>query len=242
METYNQTIHYPDKAEIDQLYKLINVADYDPSSRRELLRRLKFINKKKSISIEKWRYYCIEKLDEFLDPIIVVFLILFSSLIFRRADWVRIIFLVLAFLIAYIHWLKSQRSKNVEDAMARKDKANSMIIEHADLLYPYIGNVFDFKYRYIEKQIDDIKRTKINMYVFTEIDNLEFVFEKSRSGLIEDNYIVRAIKIFVTRSENAGFFRTARKLIISGRYNEDFTHAAKHLLYVGHLCSSQFKR
>ena len=123
----------------------------------------------------------------------------------------------------------------------RKDKANSMIVEHTELLFPYIRNVFGFDAQFTEQHLDDIRRAKIDMYVFTEIDNLEFVFDKSRAGLIEDNYTVRAIKIFVARTENEGFFNVARRLIVSGRYNEDFAQAAVKLLYVGRFDSSKLE-
>jgi|SRR6056297_3680700 len=236
MNLKNQNILPPDKKTIEELDKLYRVADSDHISLVEFLQRLNFIKSSKRLSLFK-RYIngLINFLDTYLDPISVVGLTILSALIFKNVNCVRMVFLVLAFIITYIHWLKSQRSKNVEDAMARKDKANSMIIDNAELLYPYIGNVFDFRYRYREKQIDQIKLTKINMYVFTEIDNLEFVFEKSRSGLIEEIYALRAIKIFIARAENKGFFRIAQRLLETGRYNDEFKNSVQHLLYLGRL-------
>ena len=221
--------------EIDILYKLIDVADDRVAERLELLFRLKFIAGFKILY--GWRTSVLDKLDTCLDPIAVVIFALLVAVIDKQ--WGRIVFFTLAFLVAYIRWIKSQRSKNVDDAMTRKDKANSMIIDHAELLLPYVGNVFDFEARYAQQHLDDIKRAKIDMYVFTEIDNLEFVFDKSRAGLIEDKYTLRAIKIFVARAENEGFFNVARKLIFSGRYNVDFTRAAENLLYVGRFDSSK---
>ncbi len=228
----------PDRTEINTLYQLINVADNSVAARFELLFRLKFIFG--SINIYKARFYVLNILDTYLDPIVAVVITLLISAIDQK--WGSTVFFILAFLVAYVRWVRSQRNENVEDAIMRKDKANSMIVEYTELLFPYTGNVFGFEARYTEQHIDDIKRAKIDMYVFTEIDNLEFVFDKSRARLIEDRYTVRAIKIFVARAENEGFFNVARRLIVSGRYNEDFSQAIVKLLYVGRFEPSRLTK
>ena len=71
------------------------------------------------------------------------------------------------------------------------------------------------------------------MYVFTEIDNLEFVFDKSKPGLIQPEHALRAIKIFLARCENVGFEHMARELIPKGRYNRQFVRCVEKLLNVG---------
>jgi len=231
------TYQRPDITETKSLYQLINVADHSVTARLKLLFRLRFISGQENLY--KARFYVLKKMDTYLDPIAVVIITLLVAAIDQ--EWGRIAFFTLAFLVAYVRWGRSQRNENVKDAMIRKDKANSMIVEHTELLFPHTGNVFGFEARYAEQNLDDIRRAKIDMYVFTEIDNLEFVFDKSRAGLIEDEYIVRAIKIFVARAENEGFFKVAQRLIVSGRYNEDFAQAAVKLLYVGRFDSSKLE-
>lgn len=232
------TYQRPDITEIKFLYQLIKVADHSVTARIELLSRLRFISEPKNLY--KVRFYVLKILDTYLDPILAVIITLFVAAIINP-KWGSIAFLTLTFLIAYIRWVRSQRNENVEDAIMCKDKANSMIVEHTELLLPYIENVFGFEAQYTEQHLDDIRRAKIDMYVFTEIDNLEFVFDKSRAGLIEDHYTVRAIKIFVTRTENEAFFNVARRLIVSGQYNENFAQAAVKLLYVGRFDSSKLE-
>jgi hypothetical protein len=75
----------------------------------------------------------------------------------------------------------------------------------------------------------------IDMFVFGEIDNLESVFKKLTYDLIEEEYALRAIKIFVARAENDRFGRSAYNLIKKGRYNATFRRAVIKLIYVGHL-------
>jgi len=223
----NLTHQRPDITEIKSLYKLIKVADHSVTARYDLLFRLRFISDPKYLY--KARFYVLKILDTYLNPIVVIIITLFVAAI--NLKWGNITFFILTFLIAYIRWVRSQRNENVEDAIMRKGKANSMIVEHAELLFPYIGNVFGFEAQYTEHHLDDIRHAKIDMYVFTEIDNLEFVFDKSRAGLIEDNYIVRAIKIFVARTENEGFFnvglfRFSLMCHICGSFSHRATNAA----------------
>lgn len=147
----------------------------------------------------------------------------------------RFALLLLGSFVAYYQWVRTKQNRSVEDAMGRKDKVNKLIIDNSNILLPYVGNVFDCDIRYAEKRLEDDERVKIDMFVFAEIDNLEFVFDKSTYGLIEEEYALRAIKIFVARAENEQFARSALRLIVNGRYNATFRRAAIKLIYVGHL-------
>lgn len=137
--------------------------------------------------------------------------------------------------VAYHQWVSTKQNRSVEDAMGRKDNANKLIIDNPNILLPYVGNVFDFDIGYAQKRLENEERVKIDMFVFAEIDNLEFVFDKLTYDLIEEEYVLRAIKIFIARAKNEGFARSALRLIIKGRYNAAFQQAVKKLIYVGHL-------
>lgn len=222
--------------DVDVLHKLLDVADSSSKSREELLNRLGFISRKRSITRIQFDKFLI-LLDGYLNIIVSIAIIYpIVAFIFQ----IKKLSLLLTFIVitsAYLRWSRNQRSKNVDDALKRKDIANSMILQNKDLLSPYVGNVFSTTEQYVEKNLSNKDLITIDMYVYTEIDNLEFVFEKSRAHLIEDQYVVRAIKIFVARAENKGFYNVAKRLIKSGKYNEKFSGAVLRLLFVGQIMS-----
>jgi hypothetical protein len=71
------------------------------------------------------------------------------------------------------------------------------------------------------------------MYIFSELDNLEFIFQKAKFGLIYPEFAYRAVKIFIARAENDKFARRASQLVKSGRYNEDFQNLVTELIQIG---------
>jgi hypothetical protein len=146
---------------------------------------------------------------------------------------------VLGFWIGYTRWELAEKNRNVDDTIKRKELANKMMVENAAVLLPYVGDAFDVESRYAETQVTDHDRIKVQMYVFTEIDNLEFVFDKVKSGLIQELQALRAIKILLARCENDNFERMARRLLERGRYNTDFVMCVRVLLNVAHWTRSQ---
>lgn len=222
--------------EINVLRKLLYVADSSSQSREELLYRLGFLVRKRPVYIIFFNNFLI-RLDEYLNlfvSIAVIYAIIAIILPIKKFS------LLITFVVvtsAYLRWLRNQRSKNVDDAIKRKDIANSMISQNKELLFAYVGNVFSTTEQYVERNLPNKELITIDMYVYTEIDNLEFVFEKSRAHLIEDQYVVRAIKIFVARAENEGFHNVAKRLIDNGRYNEKFSDAVLKLLSIGQKIS-----
>jgi hypothetical protein len=151
-----------------------------------------------------------------------------------NAPAAQLTFLFLGFILTWARWQRVERNRNVEDAMARKDKANEMIFSNARILAGYVGNVFSLDLQCGTTRVDNEERIKMDMFVFMEIDNLEFVFDKSRTGLIEPEYAVRAMKIFTARSENLRFAGAAHRLVVQGRYNDEFREAVIKLIFVGH--------
>ena len=223
-------IDKPRKKDIKKIIELIDTAEEYPEHLSELLYTLKFIPG--PLKLHQFRRYIYFLLDKYLDPIIAVALSTIA-LIVIDVEFSKLFFLILAFLITFVRWIRKQRSEYVKDAMERKDRTNSMIINYPLELEPYTANVFDSESKYEASKHGPEKRAIINMYIFSELDNLEFVYDKSRAGLLEDAYTFRAIKIFLSRSENTGFFRVAVSLIKSGRYNDEFKRVIEFLLKIG---------
>lgn len=177
-------------------------------------------------------------LDKFVRrPSSVVMLPIFAYSIIPGSA--TLIFAVLAFWAGYERWMLAEKNRNVDDAIRRKELANKMIIDHANILRPFVSNVFEMEERFSNTMLKPEERVRLHMYIFTEIDNLEFVFDKARSGLILPQYALRAIKIFAARCENFGFEQLARELIKNGRYNRDFVRCAECLLDLGYWTRSR---
>jgi len=70
---------------------------------------------------------------------------------------------------AYFSWLRNQRSKNFDDALKRKDIANSMIIQNKAILMPYAGNVFDIDAQYAAENLSSDDKVSIDMYVLLRL-------------------------------------------------------------------------
>jgi hypothetical protein len=162
--------------------------------------------------------------------------------VIAAAHFSTFIFTALAFLVGYFRWDKTEKNRNVDDGMRRKELANKMIFDNTTILRPYVANVFDIDERYADTILNNDDRIKVQMFIFTEIDNLEYVFDKSRAGVIQKEFVLRAIKIFVARAENNGFGRLARDLVCYGRYNRSFVRCAESLLDLGYFRSQRTGR
>lgn len=216
--------------EIATLAGLLELSDHSRAARRHLLRRLAFTAGSRPLA--ELGSTALEDLEPYITPQLIAASVLLVA-IFAGIPGAVLVLSLTGGLVASYRWVKAQRDRNVDDAMRRKDRANQLIIQSPRLLFPYVGNVFDSQLmpwagpRELEEQI------RAEMFVFAEIDNLEFVFDKSRSGLMDTEYALRAIKIFVARAENDRFERLARTLLVSGRYNSMFAAAAQRLLCLG---------
>ena len=155
------------------------------------------------------------------------------------ANVATLVVVVIGFWIGYKRWALAEENRNVDDTIRRKELANKMMVDNASVLLPYVGDVFDIETQYAETLVTDRDRLKVQMYVFTEIDNLEFVFDKVKPGLLQERQALRAINIFLARCENNNFERMVRILIEKGRYNYDFVKCVRSLLDVAHWARGQ---
>ncbi|SEO15064.1 hypothetical protein SAMN02990966_01186 [Rhodospirillales bacterium URHD0017] len=133
---------------------------------------------------------------------------------------------------AYQTWRRTRLNTTVDDALKRKDAANALILEHSKLLKPYVQSAFSGALTGLAPERDGGSEIVVDMYLYTEIDNLEFVFDKSNHNLIDEQFVMRAIKIFVVRNESTLFRERARELLKKGQYNKAFRLAAEKLILV----------
>jgi hypothetical protein len=144
-----------------------------------------------------------------------------------------LLFPILAVVAGYQNWRRSRINSTVDDALKRRDMANAQITNNPELLRPYVGSALLDSPNAPATDRDNSMETKIDMYIYNEIDNLEFVFDKANHNLIDDVFIMRAIKIFIARNENPLFRSRSVVLLTKGRYNHDFRFAAETLILVG---------
>lgn len=136
-------------------------------------------------------------------------------------------------LVGYHQWIRAECNRNVEDAITRKSQLNDSIKTNIQLLYPYVGKVFGSAFDYVPEPVETASRAIINMYIFAELDNLEFIYQKVKFGLLYPEFAFRAVKIFLARTENEKFALRSSQLVVSGRYNLDFQKLVIHLIHIG---------
>ena len=79
------------------------------------------------------------------------------------------------------------------------------------------------------------------MLVFYELDNLEFVYLKFNTGLIDYNQIVRACLIFESRCMNKDF-RMLSYRQVTGNYSVSFQNLIDLLIYIGSELENDLKQ
>lgn len=245
-----------DPNEVAQLYELIRGADTSTEVCRTLLSHLGFRGGTTLRRLRRLTKWVETPKGVVLTSVLVFTLSLFYLKLFNSippdvkvvvnnspfttaANLATFWVVVMGFWIGYRRWALAEENRNVDDTIRRKELANKMMVDNASVLLPYVGDVFDIETEYAETLVTDRDRIKVQMYVFTEIDNLEFVFDKLKVGLLQDRQALRAIKIFLARCENKNFERMTRTLIRKGRYNYDFVQCVQSLLDVAHWARKQ---
>ena len=231
---------------IAELYNLITGADTNDDVCRTLLFELGFRQSEKVNLLQKLLAWIETPLGAVLTSLLVfvvsltyltisnsipagVKVVVNNSPFTTAANLGTFTVVLIGFSIGYRRWALAEKNRNVDDTIRRKELANKMMVDNASILLPYVGDVFEIETEYAETLVTDRERIKVQMYVFTEIDNLEFVFDKVNAGLLEDKQALRAIKIFMARCENKNFERMTRTLVEKGRYNFDFVKCVTSL-------------
>jgi len=222
---------------IRQLMELLDNAEFDENMRLDALRAINFLPRNQEY-IQKSRQL-FARIERFITPLrIAIYSVLAYLLVASVWDWsIALVFsqVVLAgyvLLIGYHQWIRAECNRNVEDAIARKAELNEVIKANINLLYPYVGKVFGAGIEYRPEPVEMSSRTLIDMYIFSELDNLEFIFQKAKFGLVYPEFAFRAVKIFIARAENEKFAQRSGQLVISGRYNDDFQELVNELIHI----------
>jgi len=220
------------------LTEMLNEAEFDEQVQIDALAEIEFISDdQKSIQTMRKHYARIER---YTTPL---FALGWSAIAYLAVatvwDWsIALVFSQVLLggyvvLIGYHQWIRAECNRNVEDATSKKAAVNAVIQKNISTLFPYVGSAFASRVDYAALPVEHKSQTVIDMYIFAELDNLEFVFQKAKFGLVYPEFAFRAVKIFIARAENERFAQRAMQLVKSGRYNEDFRRVVNELLYLG---------
>ena len=218
--------------------ELLDHAEYDGLGQIEALKAIDFLPEYRANIHKSLERYA--KIEYYIAPLYAIFTTVVAFILMTMWEsWrealalAQVMLLGYAFLTGYNQWIRAECNRNVDDATKIKDKINDVIKNNIQLLYPYVGSAFGTEINYLPDPVEFPSRRIIDMYVFSELDNLEFVYEKAKFGLIFPEYAFRTIKIFISRAENERFAQRSSQLVIEGRYNIDFQRLVKELIYIG---------
>lgn len=141
--------------------------------------------------------------------------------------WIEILVsssFILAFLFGLWQWNTSKAENSFSEAFARKSDINKFIFDNSGPL----SGLFDEAIRG-GAACHEFKK---NMFVFMELDNLEYVYEKYRDAELKDKLALRSCLIFGSRCTSSEFRDRACKLVKSGLYRDEFEGAVKSILNI----------
>jgi hypothetical protein len=220
------------------LSTLIDNAEYDEWTQIEVLREIRFMPPRQERIQKAWKH--IEELERFTTPIwALTVIVVLSVLLVTFTEWhvalvgAEVVIGIFVLWIGYHQWIRAERNRNVEDAMTRRDSINQTIKDNIEMLHPFVGNVFSSDITFTAEPKDPKNTTLIDLYIYSELDNLEFIYQKARYGLVFSEFAFRAVKIFIARAENEKFASRSMNLVFAGRYNADFQMLVRQLVLIG---------
>ncbi|MFC0341184.1 hypothetical protein [Paracoccus niistensis] len=114
--------------------------------------------------------------------------------------------------IAYSHWRRDKRSASFDSYYSRLDIAN----QRYDI---WMRCSREKKISPLECAIDnEVQSHCYNMFVFSELDNLEYAIGKYKHDFIDDELASRAVKHFLLRCADHRFRKAAAARAIDGAY------------------------
>jgi len=118
-----------------------------------------------------------------------------------------------ALLIGILRWSLSLQETSINSFYERLRASNEFLVE-AIKAHKFVENL-------MTDSIDGDKREnfKRDMWVYIELDNLEFCFEKYAYRFMTVDTAYRALGVFLTRCKNSPFKRYAKDLVNKGKYN-----------------------
>lgn len=144
-------------------------------------------------------------------------------------DYVTPLATICAFLFGYSQWRASRYEKAMEDFYSRLGLANHKR-ESAQLVSSLLGHPWELN------SSDECARTlhgyedhQWSMYVYSELDNLEYILEKYKLGYMQPRHALRGLRTFYQRCARPCFRRRAVKCVRCMAYNESTVSVVKRV-------------
>jgi hypothetical protein len=113
-----------------------------------------------------------------------------------------------AFILGYQQWRSARFETSIDKFYERLEASNKRLQEWATA-------------RELLGAVDDQQSFQQSMYVFSEIDNLEYVVQKYKYGYMSAEQARRGVKTFKARCKHDKFRERARSCIKLGGYTEE---------------------
>jgi hypothetical protein len=135
-------------------------------------------------------------------------------------DYATAVVTIFVFVLAYYQWRSSRYEKAMEDFYSRLGLANRRR-ERLALISKLMGHPWDLKgaNEYSEALCGDDDH-HWSMYVYAELDNLEYVVEKYNLGYMQARHALRGLRTFYQRCARPAFRYRALKCARCMAYNE----------------------
>jgi hypothetical protein len=135
-------------------------------------------------------------------------------------DYATAIVGMFAFVFGFYQWRSSRYEKSMEDFYGRLNLANQRR-ENARLVSTLLGHPWELN----ETGDDSLHLCGYNdhrwsMYVYAELDNLEYVVEKYNLGYMEPRHALRGLRTFYQRCLRKPFRDRAWKCVLFMAYND----------------------
>jgi hypothetical protein len=166
----------------------------------------------------------------------MLFAALFSALLWsynperdKPADFATLLAGMLVLVFGYYQWRSSRYEKSMEDFYDRLNLANCKR-EGADLVSRILGHPWELtKTDEASPVLSGYEEHQWSMYVYSELDNLEYVVERYRLGYMQPRHALRGLRTFYQRCVRPPFRNCALKCARCMAYNESTIHVVKRV-------------
>ena len=117
---------------------------------------------------------------------------------------------VSALVLAYHQWRHLRNEVSMAGSLQRLDVVNSFFLDEGDR--KSISQLFGERATW-DEGIGDAEEWKRRMYVFMELDNLQYGLEKFRLGYSSAFQALRVVDVFAARCKSPSFLQMARQLV-----------------------------
>lgn len=138
------------------------------------------------------------------------------------SDWPQVfqgLSVIVVIWIAILQLSKAREDELMTVSFTRKATTNGLIMQYEEEVGPLVS-----------KALRDSETNRQDIFIYIEMDNLEFVFEKYRDHELSPKVTLRQCFIFVSRCANKEFAERAKDFAARGLYRKEFAEVVKNIV------------